>query len=79
MQKGMTNADSIRFTLDNSTNVIVKQVTDNTYDFELIFSNGSRRTFIWIYGTTVEFKNRKGNRDLLMIEAVDKFYCTIQK
>ena len=75
----MTNENPVRFTLTGNTRVIVKKVTNNKYDFELIFSNGSRRTFIWIYGTTVEFKNRKGNRDLLMIEAVDRFYCTIQK
>ncbi|HEX5155232.1 MAG TPA: hypothetical protein VFW07_27510 [Parafilimonas sp.] len=74
----MTNENPIRFTLTDNTNVIVKKVTNNKYDFELIFSNGSRRTFMWTYGTTVDLKNGKGKRDVLMIEAVNKFF-TIQK
>jgi len=74
----MTNESPIRFTLGDNTNVIVKKVTNNKYDFELIFSNGSRRTFMWTYGITAGLKKGKGKRDALMAEAVNKF-STIQK
>ena len=74
----MTNETPIRFTITNNTFVIVKKVADNKYDFELIFTNGSRRTFIWNYGTSVDYKNRKGDTEKLNIEAVNKF-ISIQK
>jgi hypothetical protein len=74
----MTNESPIRFTLGDNTNVIVKKVTNNKYDFELIFSNGSRRTFVWTYGISIDPENAKGKRDTLMAEAVNKF-STIQK
>jgi len=74
----MTNESPIRFTLTDNTSVIVKKVTNNRYDFELIFSNGSRRTFLWTYGLIADFKTTNVKRDALMVEAVNKF-CTIHK
>ncbi len=69
---GMTN-DVIRFTLDNNVEVIVRKITDNTYDFELVFAGGSRRTFVWTYGTPVDAGNKKSHKDEIMIEAINKF------
>ena len=69
----MTNDNPVRFTLNDNTFVIVKKVTNNKYDFELILSNGNRKTFVWNYGTSVDFKNRKGERDIIIIEAINKF------
>ena len=69
----MTNESPIRFTLDDNTQVIVKKVTNDRYDFELIMCNGSRKTFIWTYGTTADFTNRKGYHDPLVREAINRF------
>ena len=74
----MANENPIRFTITNNTYVIVKKVADNKYDFELIFTNGSRKTFIWNSGTSVDYKNRKGDPEVLIIEAV-KTFISIQK
>jgi hypothetical protein len=68
----MTNEYPIRFTLNDDTKVIVKKVTNNTYDFELLLANKSRKTFIWS-DEFVEFADRKGNFDTLVSEAVKKF------
>jgi len=70
----MLNDNPIRFTLNDNTIVIVKKVADNKYDFELILASGSRKTFLWTYGTSIDFKDKKGHTDKLIAEAVNKFY-----
>ncbi len=74
----MGNDTPVRFTLNDNTIVIVKQVANNTYDFELIFANGSRKTFLWTNGTSTNFKNRKGDADASANEAVKKFYAQVK-
>jgi hypothetical protein len=70
----MQNDNPIRFTLNDNTIVIVKKVADNKYDFELILTSGSRKTFLWTYGESIDFKDKKGKTDKLIMEAVNKFY-----
>lgn len=69
----MANDCSIRFTLDNGTEVTVKEVTNTKYDFELLMVNGTRKTFLWTTDTPVSFDNRKGKIDAVATEAVNKF------
>ncbi len=69
----MSNENPIRFTLDDDTLVIVKEVTNSKYDFELILCNGSRKTFMWTYGASEIFIDKKGNKDARILEAVNKF------
>jgi hypothetical protein len=66
----MTN-EAIRFTLDDDTEVIVRKVTNITYDFELLLTDKSRKTFRWC--EDFYFVDRKGNIDTLVSEAVEKF------
>ena len=68
----MADENIIRFTLNDSTYVTVKKVTNNTYDFELILANESRKTFIWS-NKFVEFVDRKGNFDVMVSESIKKF------
>lgn len=70
----MTSNNPIRFTLNNNTLVIVKKMTNDKYDFELILCNGNRKTFMWTYGASHSFKDKNGNTDDLLNEAVGKFY-----
>ncbi len=69
----MNNETPFRFTLDNDTLVVVKKVTTTKYDFELFFSNGLRKTFVWQTNSPVEFKNRKGYTDEFATAALKKF------
>ena len=69
----MANDNPIRFTLSDDTNVIVKKVTNNKYDFELTLPNGNRKTFIWSGNGVDEFSNSKGCIDKLIIDAVNQF------
>jgi hypothetical protein len=69
----MANDDSIRFTLSDSTRVVVKKVTNNKYDFELSLANGNRKTFIWSGDGINNFSNRRGNTDRIIEEAINKF------
>lgn len=69
----MANDYSIRFTLNNGTEVTVKEVTDTKYDFELLMVNGTRKTFLWTKDTPASFDNRKGKADAVATEAVNKF------
>jgi hypothetical protein len=74
----MTNENPVRFTLTGNTRVIVKKVTNNKYDFELIFSNGSRKTFMWTLGDAMEFINHKGYVDKLATDALKKFVTIME-
>ena len=74
----MSNESPVRFTLTDNTRVIVKKVTNNRYDFELIFSNGSRKTFMWTLGASMEFINHKGNVDKLVNGILKKFVTIIE-
>jgi hypothetical protein len=65
--------DTIRFTLSDNTLVIIKKVTNIKYDFELTFSNGSRKTFLWFVDITNEFSDRKGNIDKRITESIQHF------
>lgn len=69
----MANEDSIRFTLSDNTRVVVKKVTNNKYDFELMLPNGNRKTFIWVGDGVYNFSNRKGSKDVIMEEAIKMF------
>ncbi len=73
----MANDDSIRFTLSDTTSVIVRKVTNNKYDFELKLPNGNRKTFIWSINDANEFSDRHGNTDGKIIEAVQQFLGTL--
>ena len=73
----MANEESIRFTLSDDRNVIVKKVTNNKYDFELMLINGNRKTFRWCNNDANEFSDRKGNIDGRISEAVKQFQHTL--
>jgi hypothetical protein len=70
---GMTNENPVRFTLSDTTHVVVKKVLNNKYDFELTLPNGNRKTFIWLENNENEFIDRKGISDKLITEAVTMF------
>jgi len=74
----MTSEKPVRFTLNDGTSVIVKKVANNKYDFELIFSNGSHKTFLWSLDTLVQYKTRKGDPDVSVVEAIEKFNSTLK-
>ena len=69
----MTNDSPVRFTLTDNTVVIVRKVTNNKYDFEMILPNGSRKTFLWLSDMQGNFEDKKGNIDEHIIEAINKF------
>jgi len=69
----MTNDNPVRFTLSDNTIVIVKEVTNNKYDFEMILPNGNRKTFLWGDNMLEDFQDKRGNIDKRITEAVSKF------
>ncbi len=69
----MAKNNPIKFTLSDSTCVIVKKVLNNKYDFELIMPNGNRKTFLWFINAVNELRDRKGNIDPIITEALQKF------
>jgi len=69
---GMAN-DFIRFTLSDKTDVMVRKVLNNKYDFQLTLTNGNRKTFIWLVDDVNDFSNNKGSKDALVTEAIKKF------
>ena len=68
----MANDDNIRFTLSDNTRVIVKKVTNNKYDFELTLPNGNRKTFIWLGDGVKDFSSRKGKKEEMIEEAINR-------
>ena len=72
LYNGMANEHSIRFTLNDSTEVSVRKARNNTYDFELLFVNKGRKTFLWSNDFTNSV-DRKGNLDKIVAEAIEKF------
>ena len=74
---GMTNENPVRFTLDNDIKIIVKKVANNKYDFELILPNGSRKTFVWDINMPLDYADKKGNPDVLVIQTIKKFQSII--
>jgi len=68
----MADEKPIRFTLPDETNVIVRKVLNNKYDFELTLPNGNRKTFIWFIDKD-ELSNLKENKDRLVNESIVKF------
>jgi len=73
----MTNENPVRFTLDNVIKIIVKKVANNKYDFEMLLSNGSRKTFIWNIDMQIDYADKKGNPDVLVIQTIKKFQSII--
>ncbi|MEP6683830.1 MAG: hypothetical protein ABJA35_11245 [Parafilimonas sp.] len=73
----MASENPIRFTLSDETNVIIKMVADNKYDFELVLPNGNHKTFLWSLGNDIGFEDRNGNLDPLVQEAVKRFILMI--
>ena len=73
----MTNENPVRFTLDNNIEVIVVKVANNKYDFALLLANGSRKTFVWSADMAVYYADKKGNPDVLVIQAIQKFQSII--
>jgi hypothetical protein len=69
----MANENPVRFTLSDSTHVVVKKVPNNKYDFELTLPNGNRKTFIWLANDENEYTDKKGIADGLVNEAVHVF------
>lgn len=69
----MANENSVRFTLSDTTHVVVKKILNNKYDFELTLPNGNRKTFIWLVNDENEYMDRKGVSDRLISEAVNVF------
>lgn len=73
----MTDEYPIRFTLIDGTEVIVKKVTNNKYDFELMLLNGNRKTFLWAFDMPDLLKNIKGKTDQLAFDAVTMFRAVL--
>jgi hypothetical protein len=73
----MTNENPVRFTLNNNIEVIVRKVANNKYDFELLLANKSRKTFIWSVDMPVYAFSKKGNPDVLVEQAIQKFQFMI--
>ena len=73
----MANENTIRFTLDDATQVAVKKAKNNTYDFELLLTNKSRKTFLWSNEFIIS-ADRKGNFDAKISEAIKKFIDIIK-
>ena len=63
----MTDANPIRFTLSNGTDVIVKKMTNTKYDFELRLTNGNRKTFVWDEIKPTDYDQK------IITEAIAKF------
>ena len=74
----MTNENPVRFTLDNNTEVVVKKVTDDKYDFNLLLANGSRKTFVWSIDMPVYHTDKKGNLDVLVTQAIQTLQAIIK-
>jgi len=73
----MTNENPVRFTLDNNTEVVVKKVANDKYDFNLLLVNGSRKTFVWSIGMPVFHADKKGNPDVLVTQAIQTLQSII--
>jgi hypothetical protein len=65
--------DKVQFTLSDHTEVEVRKVLNNKYDFELRLPNGSRKTFVWSMDCVTDFCDRKGRKDGLITEAINLF------
>jgi len=74
----MTNENPVRFTLDNNTEVVVKKVTNDKYDFNLLLVNGSRKTFVWSIDMPVYHADKKGNVDVLVTQAIQTLQSIIK-
>lgn len=69
----MTDVSPIRFTLSDGTEVTIKKVKNDKYDFQLKLTNGSRKTFVWMTDGTNDFSDRKGIKDVLIVETLEQF------
>ncbi len=69
----MATDDTIKFTLSDSTHVIVKKLLGNKYDFELLLPTGNRKTFLWFINAENKLDDRKGNIDPIILEAIEQF------
>ena len=63
----------VHFTLSDHTEVEVRKVLNNKYDFELKLPNGNRTTFVLSTDAVADFSDRKGNNDKVILEAVKLF------
>lgn len=73
----MVSESPVCFTLNNDIKIIVKKVANDKYDFELLLPNGSRKTFVWDINMPLDYADKKGNPDILVIEAIKEFQCII--
>lgn len=67
----MMYTNPILFRLDDGTEVHVRQIANSKFDFELMFTNGNRKTFVWNESMPLTFTNKKGEMDIQVIEAIN--------
>ena len=61
----------LKFQLKDNTYVTVSVVSNNSYDFDMVLPNGSRRTFRWHPDSQHTLVARNGQTDELMKESVE--------
>ena len=73
------NTFPLNFRLKDNTCVTVSIVSKNSYDFDILLPNGSRRTFRWRSDSPHTLFNRLGKVDEMMKETVEYFLKKIPK
>ena len=63
----------LRIQLKDNTYATVTLVTNNSFDFDLILPNGSKRSFRWRQDSPHSFLNRKGEIDQGLEEVIAAF------
>ena len=67
------------FQLKDNTNVTVSIVAKNSYDFDMVLTNGTRRTFRWHPESPHDLFNKRGKIDEIMKETVEIFLNKLTK
>jgi len=73
------NTFPLNFRLKDNTCVTVSIVSKNSYDFDILLPNGSRRTFRWRSDSPHTLFNRLGQVDEMMKETVEYFLRKLPK
>ena len=63
----------LTFRLKDTTYVTVSIVSRDSYDFDIVLTNGRRRRFRWHMASPHTLLNRQGNIDEMMKETVEIF------
>ena len=75
----MTKTFPLNFRLKDNTYVTVSSVANNSYDFDIVLPNGSRRTFRWHRDLPHTFLGKNGQTDEMMKETIEMFLASLPK